>query len=562
MNRSISFLARLTPVYPILSKTDDEPKSVKFKLHSSLRPCLYLITFASSLFLFGLGSRDFWAPVEPRYAEIARVMFLKGQWLVPTVNGNLYTDKPIFYFWLVLIGAKVFGGVTEWTVRLPAALGGIGFVLSTYLTGRDLLGSRSGFIGAVVLATSMRVLWEARWAHVDTLFCALFGFAMYFGARTLFRKARQGEVLLVYVLIALATLTKGLIGVVLPGLVLGGFILVRRDWSLIVRLKLHWGVPVFLLFAVPWFYVVNHLTDGKWLADFIYIHHIQRYTAGAGHRQPFYYYFTTLPLDFLPWTIFTVPAFFAYRPLRSRLADPVVQFFLVWFLGVLLFFSLSDTKRDLYLLPLFPSMALFVGVYFDDLIQGKIAQNFLYRWSAGCFFGLLAVVGLCAPVAAWFYYRDAWIAVASVSVPLLIAGVVAVVYVWRSRPLNVVAVTAALMALSVFGASIWLMPYLERFKSPRRFSNQVEKIVPPPAPVYIYADTMNDFNYYMGRETIPVMPNSNALDRLLLSEAQGYLIIKERDLDRLPQLPRESIVVSETQTRAMWHLVRLRTRAS
>jgi len=207
-------------------------------------------------------------------------------------------------------------------------------------------------------------------------------------------------------------------------------------------------------------------------------------------------------------------------------------------------------------------MALFVGVYFDNLMRGKIAQNSLYRWSAGCFFGLLAIVGLCAPVAAWFYYRDAWIAVASVSVPLLIAGFVAVVYVWRSRPLNVVAVTAALMGFIVLSASTWLMPYLERFKSPRGFANQVEKIVPPAMPVYIYADTMNDFNYYMGRETIPVMANPSALDRVLLSEAQGYLIIKERDLDRLPQLPREWIVVSETETSAMWHLVRLRTRAA
>ncbi|HZH84467.1 MAG TPA: glycosyltransferase family 39 protein, partial [Phototrophicaceae bacterium] len=128
--------------------------------------------------------------MEPRYAEIARVMFLKGQWLVPTVNGDLYTDKPIFYFWLVLLGAKLFGGVTEWTVRLPAAFGGVGFVVTTFLIGRDFFSARSGFMAAVVLATSMRVLWEARWAHVDTVFCALFGFALYFGARALFGKGR------------------------------------------------------------------------------------------------------------------------------------------------------------------------------------------------------------------------------------------------------------------------------------------------------------------------------------------------------------------------------------
>jgi len=538
------------------------PKSANFKLYSSLRSCLYLIGFASGLFLFGLGSRDFWAPVEPRYAEIARVMFLKGQWLVPTVNGDLYTDKPIFYFWLVLLGAKLFGGVTEWTVRLPAAFGGVGFVVATFLIGRDFFSARSGFMAAVVLATSMRVLWEARWAHVDTVFCALFGFALYFGARALFGKGRPSEILLVYLFVALATLTKGLIGVVLPGLILAGFILVRRDWLLIARLKLHWGALIFFIVAGPWFYVVSQLTHGRWLADFIYIHHIQRYTAGAGHRQPSYYYLTTLPLDFLPWTIFTIPALFAYRPLRSRLADPVVQFFLLWFSAVFLFFSLSDTKRDLYLLPLFPSIALFVGVYLDDLIQGRVAQDLLYKWSASCSFGLIAVAGLCAPVTVWFYYRDAWTAVVSVSVPLLIAGVVGVVYVCRSRPLNVAAVTAALMAVTVICTSIWLMPYLESFKSPRWFSNQVRKVVPPGTPVYIYADTMNDFNYYMGREIIPVVPNASAVDRLLKTKQDSYLIIKDRDHTRLPQLPREWVVTSEANGNAMWHLVQLHGRSS
>jgi 4-amino-4-deoxy-L-arabinose transferase-like glycosyltransferase len=87
---------------------------------SWLYPSLLCI-LAALLFLPGLGSRDFWAPVEPRYAEIARVMHAKGEWVVPSANGDLYTDKPILYFWLVLLGSALAGGVNEWTVRLPSA---------------------------------------------------------------------------------------------------------------------------------------------------------------------------------------------------------------------------------------------------------------------------------------------------------------------------------------------------------------------------------------------------------------------------------------------------------
>ena len=86
---------------------------------------LYLLLLCGVLFLPGLGARDFWAPVEPRYAEIARIMFAKGEWIVPRVNVELYTDKPILYFWLVLVASNIAGSVNEWTVRLPAALGGV-----------------------------------------------------------------------------------------------------------------------------------------------------------------------------------------------------------------------------------------------------------------------------------------------------------------------------------------------------------------------------------------------------------------------------------------------------
>jgi 4-amino-4-deoxy-L-arabinose transferase-like glycosyltransferase len=128
-------------------------------------PILFIL--AVLLFFPALGARDFWAPVEPRYAEIARVMFAEGEWIVPRVNGDLYTDKPILYFWLVLVASNIAGAVNEWTVRLPAALGAVGTVLATYAIGKDFFSPRIGFIAAAVLATSARVIWEGRWAHVD-----------------------------------------------------------------------------------------------------------------------------------------------------------------------------------------------------------------------------------------------------------------------------------------------------------------------------------------------------------------------------------------------------------
>ena len=344
-----------------------------------------LLILTTALFFTALGSRDFWAPVEPRYAEIVRVMFAKGEWIVPTVNGDLYTDKPILYFWIALLASKLFGAVNEWSVRLPAALGGVGFVLTTFALGKEFFSARVGFLSAAVLATSMRVIWESRWAHIDMLFGFFFVLVIYFAARWLaFRRGHDYEILLAYLFMALATLAKGLIGVVLPALLLISYMVVRRDWRMLLRAKLPLGIALFLLVTAPWLILVSQATDGKWLADFLYIHHFQRYLAGAGHRQPFYYYFTTLPVDLLPWTIFVVPALVAYWPYRKVFHEPVLLFFVLWFLTVFLFFSFSDTKRELYLVPLLPTVALLLGNYFDDLRNGAVAETGLYsldrRW--------------------------------------------------------------------------------------------------------------------------------------------------------------------------------------
>ena len=202
------------------------------------RYSLCLLFLSVLLFFPFLGARDFWAPVEPRYAEIARVMFIKREWIIPTVNGGLYTDKPILYFWLVLIVSKIAISVNEWTVRLPSALGAVGVVVTTYAIGRDFFSRRVGFIAGAVLATSVRVIWEGRWAHVDMLFMFFFALSMYFAARAIFNKGSRNELLAAYALMALATLTKGLIGVVLPALILISFVAVRRDWQLLLEARL------------------------------------------------------------------------------------------------------------------------------------------------------------------------------------------------------------------------------------------------------------------------------------------------------------------------------------
>jgi 4-amino-4-deoxy-L-arabinose transferase-like glycosyltransferase len=518
----------------------------------------YLLALTLLVFFTGLGGRDLWAPVEPRYGEIVRIMFVKGEWVVPMLNGDLYTDKPILYFWLALIASKIAGGVSEWTVRAPAALGGIGFVLITYFSGRDFFSPKVGLIAGAILATSLRVIWEARWAHIDMLFGFFFLLTIHFGARSLLGKGGKREILWSYVFMGLAVLSKGLIGVVLPALLLASFAIVRRDWRMIVDAKLQLGIPIFLVVAAPWFYLVNSATDGRWLADFIYIHHLQRYTEWDGHRHPFFYYFRTLPVDFLPWTVFAIPAVLAYFPYRQLLQRSKALYFSLCFLVVFLFFSLSDSKRDLYLLPLMPTLALLVGNYIEDLTESRISESVLYRWLSQLYFGALAIIGLAVPIVVWTVRREIfWISL-PVALVLVIGGIVTVVFIRKRRPLEAITAAALLMASLAMGASIWILPYLNHFKSPRPFSMQVKRIVPATMPLYIYADTMNDFNFYTEREKIPVLSSPGELKRVREQPTAGFLLIKEHDLKRLSELGRDRVVVQGSVGSEIWNLITLK----
>ena len=515
-----------------------------------------LVVFACLLFLPALGARDLWAPVEPRYAEIARMMFLKNEWIVPTVNGHLYTDKPILFFWIVLAAAKLTGAVTEWTVRLPAALGGIGFLVSTYFLGRDFFSPRIGAIAGLAVATSARVIWESRWAHVDMLFGCFFLLALYFGARALLRRGSPSEILPAYVFVALATLTKGLIGIVLPALVFASLMVARRDWQMIKAAKLHWGIPLFLLIAGPWFYLVNQATGGTWLRDFIFIHHIDRYTAGEGHEQPFFYYFGTLPADFLPWTALAVPALVKRRDYRRVWSEPDTQFFVLWFVSVFVFFTLSNTKRDLYLIPVLPTLALLVANHIDTWQTAKSSGGPLEFFPA-VFFGIVALCGIVAPIGAWVWRPDMLAAVLPASIVLAGGGALSTIYVMRWRLAAVLAVSAMMLLLTLASA-YWLLPYIEQFKSHRAFSAQVRRMVSPSAPLYVFRDSMNDFNFYMERAEIPVLAAEADITRLRKGTEASYLLIKERDLRRLKDLPRQSIIASATIGTTTWHLLAIK----
>jgi len=460
----------------------------------------FLFVFLFLLYFPFLGWRDLWAPVEPRYGEIARVMFNQGEWFVPTVNGTLYTDKPILYFWFVLFFSNLTGGVTEWSLRLPSALSAAGLVFLTYLFGRDFFNRSVGLLASLIFATSALVAWEARWAHTDMLFTFFFTLSLYFFFRVWTGKGGWVEALSAYATMALATLTKGMIGFVLPGLIVGIYWLLTAEWSKIRYLHLPTGTLIFVLIAAPWFIAIFFRTDGIWLEEFFWKHHVERFLGGLKHRKPFYYYLLNFPLGFFPWTLFLLPAGLAsFWRNNKRKGSPVLLFFAIWFIVVFLFFSFSEVKRLIYLLPLFPPASLFVGYYLTTLEKSWGPSVSLLHWILLFFLVVLALGGISFPLIAWKYFPEVLLGSFILGAGYVAGSTLALYSVHRELWNSVVSCVAGIVLFGILCVNFWVLPVINEFKSPRLFAAAVRKVVHAERRIYIYADTMHDFNFYLKR---------------------------------------------------------------
>ena len=515
--------------------------------------------FAGALFLPGLGLRDFWAPGEPIYGEILRVMHDRAEWLVPRLNGQLYADKPILYFWLALICARIAGKLNEFTARLPAALGGIGLVLTTYYFGKRFYHRQAGFVAAMVLATCSRMLWESQFLRLDTVLSFFLFLGFYFFVEAFGHNAPRNRYLFAYICFSLATLTKGPIGIVLPAFAAVILIVTSRRWTEIREMRLPSGFLILCAFVAPWLWLLHLNGEDRWLRDFIWIHNIQNFALDPiGHVQPFYYYAWNLPIDFLPWTVLVPGALVFFRPWKDKLDYGPTRALLAWFAAVFIFFSFSRSKIAYYLLPLLPSVALFVGCYTTALL--RTADSPVSEWpraAAGFYLlpGIFAGAGIAAPMVVWKIGSDLlWAVLPPAGV--LIAGSVAVVVFLRRKNLACCLMSswAILLAVSLI-ASTRVLPLLNRYKSPRPIGWTVQSEVPSDTRVYVFRSTMADFNYYSQRNEIPVVESVEQLESERATNC--YLIINERDLRKLDRVP-DFAKISEHQVgERKWYVLKL-----
>lgn len=367
-------------------------------------PILWIAFLGLMVFFNGLGNIGLVDETEPLFAEAGRQMTVTGNWITPYFNGVTRFDKPPLIYWLMAIAYNTIG-VNEWAARLPSALAGtvlVGFIF--YTLNKLRVSPLTPYLGSAIAALNLMMLFFGRLGYSDMLLNACFGGSLlsFFLGYTESKPAIKTRwYFAFYGLMALAVLTKGPVGVVLPAAIVGIFLLwVGKLKEVLRESKPILGTGIFLLISVPWYILVYLQNGSNYINSFFGVHNIERFTSVVNqHSGSWYYHLVIVLLGFFPWSI-TLPASIAavisqknWRQ-QSR-SQHLGWFVLIWFSVVLGFFTIAVTKYISYTLPLFPAAAILVTLWWEQ----QLSQNRQSRWLRGSVYASIAVsvaIAVCA----------------------------------------------------------------------------------------------------------------------------------------------------------------------
>ncbi|HQR66787.1 MAG TPA: phospholipid carrier-dependent glycosyltransferase [Thermoanaerobaculia bacterium] len=367
------------------------------------RGLLLLLALTLLLTVLQLGKTPFFEPDEGRYSEIPREMLATGEFITPHLNGVLYFEKPPLLYWSVAASMFVLGQ-NEWAARLPGMLATVGMILMTAAFAARRWGTRTGLLAGLVTGSSVLVFALARIVITDALLSfvltgAVFAFAAFQEAEQEGNARRARRALYgLHVACALAVLTKGLIGVVLPGGAILVFVVLSGRWRLLPKLFAPGPLLVFLLIAVPW-----HVEVARRNPDFLDFYfgdqHFRRFFTKVHRRQGSPFYFVgVLVAGFLPWTGFFGRFRETFPVRRAAFRERATASFLwIWAILVFLFFTASQSKLIPYVEPIWAPLGVLLAVGIErarqrgtDFKTERLLTALLLAalFAAGVFFGI------------------------------------------------------------------------------------------------------------------------------------------------------------------------------
>ncbi len=503
-------------------------------------------------FFYRLGDSALWDPDEGRSGTIAMEILTSGNWVTLTHNGDPYYDKPAPYFGLVALCLN-FLGFTELAVRLPSAVAASLTVGLVFLWGYLSGGWKRGFWGGIVLATSLEFMGLARLGKMDMLFSLFFSSALFYflwwqnnhsrlsSEHGIGEVRRQIWIWPFYVFLALACLTKGPVGIVLPLLIAGLTLALGKRMVLLRQMKLIRGMVIMLLVAGP-LYIWAGLQNPEYIKTFLWDHNILRFFTsqrGVFHPQPVYYFIPVLIIGFLPWSFFLPPVLHHHWETRKNEDSGDRLFFQVWFATIFIFFSISQNKLAPYILPAFPPLALLTGDYIREFVEAGDSRPWRKRWIlCATFIWLLSILLISPATETFLKYRPEYLPITPPIFPIVIL-VLLMTFAWLIR-------RETWTPYFVLVSYIWLVMWfhgvktiqLSELRSTRSLALSLTDSHAT-SPFRIITTRAESLSFYMPNK-VQVLPNSLFVESMLRESLPTVAVIKKRHLSRLQQslLPR------------------------
>jgi 4-amino-4-deoxy-L-arabinose transferase-like glycosyltransferase len=469
---------------------------------SELKYIIALAALCALVNFYGLGSLPLIGPDEPRYAEVAREMYETGDWITPRLGGIKWFEKPALTYWLSAAGYKLFG-LSEFAARFNIAVIASLGVLLIFFFGWRMRSSRFGYLSASVLVTCG--LWPgfARGATFDLPLAVAIsvGLLSFFWWES--RDEPKGKNLWWWIFcfsLGLAVLAKGLVGIVLPVAIIGSYLLLAGRLKIVFRpLLLFVGALIFLAVASTWYWPVIARHGMEFIDEFFIAHHFQRYVSNRyKHPQPFYFFFLVAFAGSFPWSFFMASSAWAMlKKLRTKFdweEDRFKVFLWLWVLAPIIFFSFSGSKLPGYILPVFPPIALLIGLELENWWADEEPRRMKLLAVATVFliFGVALVVGLRGDSELGLEIFDSF-TVATIAV------MVAVVYLALWFLLSGRAATLFLpFGLAVVVATVVniVFPVLGRGESLRELSLIARQMALPGERLVFYVNQDHGINFY------------------------------------------------------------------